>query len=90
MPSKQTLASRPTESFFHTRGFGPSVAETEFPRRLAFGFYALLFVAGIIFYLIWGLAYGAWNLLDIDFIGAYAVFVVLIGFGIVGMLLYRD
>ncbi len=66
------------------------MAETGFPRRIAFGFYALLFLAGIIFYLIWGFAYGAWNLLQVDWIGAYAVFVVLVGFGIVGMLLYKD
>lgn len=66
------------------------MAEAGFPRRIAFGFYALLFLAGIIFYLIWGFAYGAWNLLQVDWIGAYAVFVVLVGFGIVGMLLYKD
>ncbi len=78
------------------KGFYPlslshgSLAETQFPRRVAFAFYALLFLAGIAFYLIWGIYYGAWNLLKADWIGAYAVTVVLVGFGIVGMLLYKD
>ncbi len=67
-----------------------SVAEVEFPRRVAFAFYLILFVAGIIFYLVWGIYYGAWNLFDTPWVGAYAVTVVLLGFGIVGMLLYKD
>ncbi len=66
------------------------MAEVGFPRKAAFFFYLVLFLAGIIFYLVWGIYYGAWNLLQADWIGAYAVTVVLIGFGIVGMLLYKD
>ncbi len=66
------------------------VAEVEFPRRVAFFFYLILFLAGIIFYLVWGFYYGAWNLFSADWIGAYAVTVILLGFGIVGMLLYKE
>ncbi len=66
------------------------MAEVGFPRKAAFFFYLILFLAGIVFYLVWGFWYGAWNLLQADWIGAYAVTVVLIGFGIVGMLLYKD
>ncbi|MEK6986650.1 MAG: hypothetical protein AABX97_00975 [Candidatus Thermoplasmatota archaeon] len=65
------------------------MAEVQSPRRIAFAFYALLFLAGVSFYLIWGFYYGAWNLFAADWIGAYSVTVVLVGFGIVGMLLYR-
>jgi len=65
------------------------VAEVAFPRKLAFWFYALAFLAGVIFYVIWGATYGSWNLLEPDWVGAYAVTVVLVGFGLVGMLLYR-
>jgi hypothetical protein len=65
------------------------VAEVGFPRAIAFWFYALAFAAGLLFYVIWGLTYGSWNLFRSDWIGAYAVTVVLLGFGIVGMLLYR-
>ncbi len=66
------------------------MAEAPFPRRIAFAFYALLFLAGVSFYLIWGFVYGAWNLFAADWIGAYSVTVVLVSFGIVGMLLYKD
>lgn len=67
-----------------------AVAEVAFPRRVLFFLYALIFLAGIAFYAVWGLAYGAWNLLAPDWIGAYAVTVILVGFGLVGMLLYRE
>lgn len=66
------------------------MADVPFPRRTAFFFYFALFMAGIIFYLVWGFRYGAWNLFAADWIGAYAVTVVFLGFGIVGMLLYRS
>jgi hypothetical protein len=65
------------------------VAEVGFPRSVAFWFYSLVFLAGILFYIIWGLSYGSWNLFRAEWVGAYAVTVVLIGFGVVGMLLYR-
>ncbi|HEX9341171.1 MAG TPA: hypothetical protein VF992_08400 [Thermoplasmata archaeon] len=64
--------------------------EIPFPRSVAFWFYALTLLAGILFYVLWGLSYGSWNLLRPEWVGAYAVTVVLVGFGIVGMLLYRE
>ncbi len=80
---------RGPQKLLPARPLAPTVAEVEFPRRVAFTFYLILFLAGVIFYLIWGLYYGAWNLFAADWIGAYAVTVVLVGFGIVGMLLYK-
>jgi hypothetical protein len=65
------------------------VAEVAFPRAIAFWFYALSFAGGILFYMIWGATYGSWNLLRPEWVGPYAVTLVLVGFGIVGMLLYR-
>ena len=65
------------------------VAEVAFPRAIAFWFYALSFAGGILFYVIWGATYGSWKLLRPEWVGAYAVTLVLVGFGIVGMLLYR-
>lgn len=66
------------------------MAEVPFPRSVAFWFYALTFLSGILFYFIWGLSYGSWDLLRPEWVGAYAVTVVLVGFGVVGMLLYRE
>ncbi len=66
------------------------MAEVAFPKKIAFWFYSLVFLAGILFYLIWGFTYGSWNLLRPEWVGAYAVTIVLVGFGIVGMLLYKD
>ena len=60
-----------------------------FTRKLAFIFYALLLLLGIVFYFSWGVFYGTWNPLTKQNIGVYAVTVVLVGFGLIGMLLYR-
>lgn len=46
-------------------------------------FYAALLLMGIIFYLSWGILFGKW--LDP---GVYAVVVILVGFGVVGVLFY--
>lgn len=61
----------------------------DLPRRLTFGFYAVLLIAGVFFYVAWGLAYGSWNVFEPRNIGVYAVTVVLVAFGLVGTLLYR-
>ncbi|TLZ41126.1 MAG: hypothetical protein E6K19_08935 [Methanobacteriota archaeon] len=65
------------------------MAEVAFPRAIAFWFYFLAFLGGIMFYVVWGISYGSWNLFRPEWVGAYAVTVILIGFGLVGMLLYR-
>jgi uncharacterized ion transporter superfamily protein YfcC len=49
----------------------------------------LLIVAGAFLYLIWGIVYGAWNPFSNDYIGIYAVMVVLIGIGAMGLVILR-
>jgi len=61
-------------------GFPESIRKVN-PAR---AFYLLLLVAGVILYLLWSIIYDAW--LDI---GLYSVVVLLVGFGLVGYLLYR-
>jgi hypothetical protein len=67
----------------------PKEEESVFTRKLAFAFYTLLLFLGILFYFSWGIFYGTWNPLTKENIGVYAVTVVLVGFGLTGMLLYR-
>ena len=47
-------------------------------------FYLTLLVAGVLLYLLWSVYYNAW--LDI---GLYSIVILLVGFGLVGYLLYR-
>ena len=69
---------------------GVPMAETSaFPRRVAFGFYTLLLLFGVAFYAIWGWIYNSWNIFERSNAGVYAVLVIMVGFGGVGMLLYR-
>ncbi|HEV2165365.1 MAG TPA: hypothetical protein VGS23_00070 [Thermoplasmata archaeon] len=57
-----------------------SIASLPIAHRLAFWGFAGLVVAGLVFYLWWGLAFGVW----VDN-GVYAVVVTLAGFGLAGM-----
>lgn len=60
-----------------------------FARKVTLGFFTLLLVAGIAVYWIWGVLYGTWNPLEQGNMGIYTIYVPLIGFGILGILLYR-
>ena len=59
-----------------------------FPKKVALAFYAFLVVLGILMYLGWGMYFGSWDLLAPQNIGVYSIVVILIGFGITGVLLY--
>jgi membrane protein YdbS with pleckstrin-like domain len=57
-------------------------------RRLAFMFYSFLLLLGVLFYLSWGVFFGTWNPFAEGNIGVYAITILLVLFGLVGMLLY--
>lgn len=59
-----------------------------FPKKVAVTFYAFLIVLGILMYVGWGIYYGTWNLLEPESVGVYSIVVILLGFGITGILLY--
>ncbi len=58
------------------------------PRLAAKWLYFLMIFAGIGLYLVWGVLYNSWNILTVENSGIYALTVLLVGFGIVGYLLY--
>lgn len=62
--------------------------EEAFSRRVAVAFYAFLLILGIFFYLAWGIIFGTWDITRPESVGVYALTVILVGFGIVGLLLY--
>ncbi len=74
MPDPSTADEAPAEVP------APSIASLPLAHRAAFGGFAALLVAGIAFFLWWGLTTGVW----IDN-GVYAVVVTLAGFGLAGM-----
>lgn len=59
-----------------------------FPRKVAVLFYAILIILGAFMYLAWGIYFGTWNLLAPESVGVYSIVIILIGFGITGILLY--
>jgi len=67
----------------------PEQEFSETQRKLWFYFSIIILIAGIGFYWVWGIMFGTWNLFVTEHIGAYAITVLLIGFGLVGALLTR-
>jgi hypothetical protein len=61
--------------------------ETAFPKKVKVGFSLLLIIAALSFYIGWGLYYNSWNIFEPTNMGVYAIFVVLMAFGILGLLL---
>ncbi len=59
-----------------------------FPKKVAIAFYAFLILLGVFMYIGWGIAFGTWNLLAPESVGVYSIVVILLGFGIIGLLLY--
>jgi hypothetical protein len=57
-------------------------------RKIVALIYGILLVVGLTIYIAWGMMYDSWNILDIDHIAIYSIFVVLAGLGAVGFYLY--
>jgi len=57
--------------------------ETKMPAIIPRIFYTILFMFGVGLYIGWGILFNVW--LDL---GVYSISIILIGFGLVGMLLY--
>jgi predicted Co/Zn/Cd cation transporter (cation efflux family) len=62
---------------------------SDFPRKAKLAISVLLIIAGFAMYWAWGLIYDSWNILEKEFIGVYSIVVVLIVFGVLGLLLSR-
>ncbi len=58
-------------------------------KTVIFYAYAFLLSIGVALYVAWGILYNAWNLFAPENLGIYALVVVMVVFGGVGMLLYR-
>jgi len=62
---------------------------SEFQRKAIMTFWALLLIAGIAIFWIWGIVYDIWYPFAKEDIGIYTIYVPLILLGILGLLLYR-
>jgi hypothetical protein len=63
--------------------------ENAFPKMIEMGISVLLLISGIALYVAWGIWYNGWNFFDPNFIALYALVIVLVLFGIFGILLTR-
>lgn len=63
--------------------------ENAFPKKIQMGISALLLIGGIALYIAWGIGFNGWNFFDAKFIGLYALVIVMVLFGVFGILLTR-
>ncbi len=63
--------------------------ENAFPKKVEMGISVLLLISGIALYLAWGIWYNGWNFFDPLYIGLYSLVIVMVLFGIFGILLTR-
>jgi hypothetical protein len=66
------------------------MAENHFPQKVKMGLSLLLILAGILMYVGWGIAYGSWNMFSANYIGVYAIVIVLLVLGVLGFLLSKE
>ncbi|MDW5561877.1 MAG: hypothetical protein SA339_01515 [Methanomassiliicoccus sp.] len=65
------------------------MAEVAFPEKAQKVLSILLILGGLVMYVGWGIAYGSWNFFEPRFIPVYAIVVVLLLFGGLGLLLLK-
>ena len=65
------------------------MAEQAYPKRTVAIFSLLLLVAAVLFYWVWGVSYGSWNIFAAENMGVYSIFIMLLGLGVFGMLLAK-
>ena len=66
------------------------MAEVAFPERAQQVLSILLIIGGLAVYVGWGIANGSWNLFEPRFIPIYAIVVVMVLFGGLGLLLLKN
>jgi len=65
-----------------------NVENEQIPKKFLLILYSILLTLGILIYVSWGIMYGSWNILDRSNLGIYALTILLVGFGLVGIVLY--
>ena len=65
------------------------MAESNVPRLLKLSLSFTLIILGLLFYILWGIAYGSWNFFQAKFITVYCITIVLVLSGALGILLVR-
>ena len=65
------------------------MADSDFSTKAIKIFSIVLIVLALAIYLGWGIAYGSWNIFSAEYIPIYAIMIVLILFGICGLLLTK-
>jgi hypothetical protein len=63
--------------------------ENSFPKKFKLALSILLIVGALVFYYAWGVLYNSWSIFDGSNMGVYAIVVIMLAFGILGIFLTR-
>ena len=65
------------------------MAESNLPKRFTLILSLLLIVGAMAFLVAWGVTYDGWNIFSSTYMGVYAIFMVMLAFGLLGLALYK-
>jgi hypothetical protein len=65
------------------------MAESNLPKRFTLILSLLLIVGAIAFWIAWGVGFEGWNIFSSEYMGVYAIVVVMLAFGLLGLALYK-
>jgi len=66
-----------------------NMADFIFPQKAIKALSLLMIFGGIGIYVGWGIIYGSWNIIESKFIPLFAIMVIMVLFGILGILLNK-
>ena len=65
------------------------MAESNLPKRFIADISLLFIVGAVAFRVAWGVTYDGWNIFSSTYMGVYAIFMVMLAFGLLGLALYK-
>jgi hypothetical protein len=86
-PYPHQLSGKP---FYTVMALAGLMAEADLPSKAIRFLSILLIIGGVAFYLVWGIAFGSWNFFESRFVPVYAIFIVMVAFGGLGLLLLKN
>jgi hypothetical protein len=78
-----------TKIIYRLTPLSGTMEENSFPKKFKLALSILLIVGALVFYWAWGVLYNSWNIFDGSNMGVYAIVVIMLAFGILGLLLTR-
>ena len=78
-----------TKIIYRLTPLSGTMEENSFPKKVKLALSLLMIIGALVFYWAWGVMYNSWNIFDGSNMGVYSIVVIMLAFGILGLLLAR-